>query len=401
MASLRRKLRSPYFFACYTGADGRRTQRSTKQSNRKKAQAIGDAWERAAKLGAEKRLGEAQARRVLAEIYEIVNDEPLASATTRDFLSRWVERRKTDTAQRTSQAYAQIVRDFLVSLGDRASRDVSQISKADVTKYRDMVLQRTSAATANKSLKYLRIALGAAYKDGLAQDNPAAKLDTLKRRPGDSVMRRPFTLPELKSVLSHAAVEWKGIILFGLYTGQRLKDIARLTWQNLDTENSELRFVTGKTGRRMHLPLAKPLVTHIETMASNDDPNAPLFPAAHLIATAPKDDSRLSQQFYGILLAAGLVKDERTKQTTGVGRNTRRTINEISFHSLRHTANSLLKNAGVPDAVVMDLIGPDSEVSSQRNAPTSPQANRKALAGLPDVTKKAPCANFGPRVTLS
>src|ERR1035437_9635685 len=119
MASLRRKLRSPYFFACYTGADGRRTQRSTKQSNRKKAQAIGDAWERAAKLGAEKRLGEAQARRVLAEIYEIVNDEPLASATTRDFLSRWVERRKTDTAQRTSQAYAQIVRDFLVSLGDR------------------------------------------------------------------------------------------------------------------------------------------------------------------------------------------------------------------------------------------------------------------------------------------
>jgi integrase len=338
---------------------------------------------------------------VLAEIYEIVNDEPLASATTRDFLSRWVERRKTDTAQRTSQAYAQIVRDFLVSLGDRASRDVSQISKADVTKYRDMVLQRTSAATANKSLKYLRIALGAAYKDGLAQDNPAAKLDTLKRRPGDSVMRRPFTLPELKSVLSHAAVEWKGIILFGLYTGQRLKDIARLTWQNLDTENSELRFVTGKTGRRMHLPLAKPLVTHIETMASNDDPTAPLFPAAHLIATAPKDDSRLSQQFYGILLAAGLVKDERTKQTTGVGRNTRRTINEISFHSLRHTANSLLKNAGVPDAVVMDLIGHDSEVSSQRYTHISQQAKRKALARLPDVTKKAPCANFGPRVTLS
>lgn len=388
MASLRRKLRSPYFFACYTGADGRRTQRSTKQSNRKKAQAIGDAWEKAAKLGSEKRLGEAQARRVLADIYEVVNDEPLASATTRDFLKSWVDKRKTDTAQRTSQAYAQIARDFLASLGDRASRDVSQISKADVAKYRDTVLQRTSVATANKSLKYLRIALGAAYKDGLAQDNPAAKLDILKRRPDDSVMRRPFTLPELKTVLSHATAEWKGIILFGLYTGQRLKDIARLTWQNIDPERNELRFVTGKTGRRMHLPLAKPLLSHIGTMASSDEPGTPLFPAAHLIATAPKDDSRLSQQFYGILLSAGLVTEERTKVTTGVGRNSRRTINEISFHSLRHTANSLLKNAGVSDAVVMDLIGHDSAGSSKRYTHISQQAKRKALAKLPNLISK-------------
>jgi uncharacterized protein YaiL (DUF2058 family) len=69
MASLRRKPRSPFWFACFTDADGRRTQRSTKQSDRKKAQGIANQFERAAKLASEKRLGESQARRVLSDIY--------------------------------------------------------------------------------------------------------------------------------------------------------------------------------------------------------------------------------------------------------------------------------------------------------------------------------------------
>ena len=132
------------------------------------------------------------------------------------------ENRKVDTAVRTQAAYAQIVRDFIKSLGERSKVDISQFTKADVAKFRDEVLKRTSVADANKSLKYLRVALGAAYKDDVAQENPAAKLDTLRRREADRTERRLFTLTELKNILAHASGEWKGIILFGLYTGQRL-----------------------------------------------------------------------------------------------------------------------------------------------------------------------------------
>lgn len=387
MASIRRKIRSPYFFACYTAPDGRRVQRSTKQCERKKAQAIADQLEKASKLGAEKRLGEAQARRILSEIYQVVNGETLTSSTARHFLEGWVLRRKLDTAPSTQAAYAQVVRDFLVTLGPKSERDISQLARSDIAKYRDEVLKRTSVANANKSLKFLRVSLGAACKDGLAQENPAAKLDSLKRRKGDETRRRPFTLPELDLVLGKANAEWKGIILFGLYTGARLKDIARLTWQNVDTENDELHFVTTKTGRKMHLPLAKPLIAHLEILETSDDPSAPLFPNAYAIATKPKEDSRLSQQFYGILFSAGLAKIEQSREETGEGHNKRRTVNELSFHSLRHTANSLLKNAGVPDAVVMDIIGHDSEGSSQRYTHIDQPAKRRALAKLPDVTQ--------------
>ncbi len=384
MAYLRKFPRSPYWFAGYTAPDGRRVQRSTKQSLRKKAQLVANEWEKAARLASEKRLGEAQARRVLADIYQIVSNEPLRSAVARDFLTQWPETRKVDTAPRTYHAYAQIARDFVKSLGERANLDISQLTKADVSKFRDEVLRRTSVGNANKSLKYLRVALGAAYKDGVAQENPAAKLDTLRRREIDRAERRPFTLTELKNMLAHASGEWKGIILFGLYTGQRLKDIARLTWHNIDIENQELRFVTAKTGRRMLIPLASPLFAHLQTMPAGDDPSSPLFPEAYAIASKEGSDSRLSQQFQAILVAAGMAK-ERSKYETGKGRALRRTISEISFHSLRHTATSLLKNAGVPEAVAMDIIGHESEAISRHYTHIETRAKRAALKKLPKI----------------
>ena len=388
MAFLRHFPRSPYWFAGFNQADGRRVQRSTKLSNRKKAQALADKWELAAKRAAEGRLSEAQARRVLSDIYELVHDQPLPSTTIRHFLNGWVERRKSDTSVRTHQAYAQITRDFIASLGSRADMDISQVAKADVAKFRDGVLARTSVPTANKALKYLRVALGAAWKDGLTLDNPAAKLDVIKRRDAERIERRPFTIKEMKTLLAHARDEWKGLILFGLYTGQRLKDIARLTWHNVDLVEKELRFVTAKTGRLMVIPLASPLFRHLQSLPAGDDPGAPLFPSAYAIASKEGSDSRLSQQFHEILVAAGMAK-ERTKDATGQGRTLRRTVSEISFHSLRHTATSLLKNAGVPEAVAMDIIGHDSEAISRHYTHIETKAKRSALQKLPDIERAA------------
>lgn len=382
MASLRKKPRSPYWFACYTTPDGRRTQRSTKQTNRKTAQAVADKYEAAAKLGSQKRLGEVQARRVLADIYEAVAGERLLSATTRDYLTRWAESRKADTTGRTQAAYAQVVRDFIASLGTRADMDISQVSKADVATYRNTVLARTSAASANKVVKFLRVAFGAAHKDGFMQENPATMVDTLKRPTADRQQRRAFTLPELRRILEAASDEWRGIILFGIYTGQRLGDIARLTWANVDTGRKELRFVTTKTGRRMQIPIASTLIAHIATMDAGDAPDAPLFPKAAAELAKFGKAAPLSKQFHALLVSVGLVPPW---ESNGKGRHGPRTLNPVSFHSLRHTATSLLKNAGVSAVVAMDIIGHDSEAVSRHYTHVDESAKHAAIAGLPDL----------------
>ncbi|MBK8000440.1 MAG: tyrosine-type recombinase/integrase [Verrucomicrobia bacterium] len=57
----------------------------------------------------------------------------------------------------------------------------------------------------------------------------------------------------------------------------------------------------------------------------------------------------------------------------------------MSFHALRHTAVSLLKNAGVSDAVARDIAGHESVEVSARYTHIEPAVKREALAKLPTL----------------
>jgi integrase len=46
----------------------------------------------------------------------------------------------------------------------------------------------------------------------------------------------------------------------------------------------------------------------------------------------------------------------RSHKATGKGRSGKRTLNDLSFHALRHTATSLMKNAGISPAIVQNLL---------------------------------------------
>src|SRR5258708_5007393 len=90
-------------------------------------------------------------------------------------------------------------------------------------------------------------------------------------------------------------------VLFGLYTGQRLMDIARLTWSNIDLARNELRLVTAKTGTVIVLPLAGPLREFIESLPAADDLSAFLHPRA-----SRTQGPILSGQFAELLIQSGL-----------------------------------------------------------------------------------------------
>src|SRR4029077_18867457 len=93
----------------------------------------------------------------------------------------------------------------------------------------------------------------------------------------------------------------------------------------------------------------------------------------------------LSNQFTDILAAAGMVEARTHKADAGKGRATRRAVSEISFHSLRHTAVSLLKNAGVSDAVAQDLVGHESAEISRLYTHIEDRTKREAVNKLPKI----------------
>ena len=70
MASLRKRPGSNKWVCCYTLPDGTRTQKSTKQADRKAAMLLCLDWETTANRARNQDFTEAQARRVVSEICE-------------------------------------------------------------------------------------------------------------------------------------------------------------------------------------------------------------------------------------------------------------------------------------------------------------------------------------------
>ena len=389
MASLHKDPRgkSPYWYCSFTLPSGKRTLRSTGKRFKEKqaAEKICQAWQNTARKGAAGRLTESIARKVIQDIYEDANGEALPGGTVAQYFAEWNTSKEKETSVATARKYQDVVNQFLDFLGERKAYDISRIGKAEIAGFRDSIGKRLSPGTANLALKIIRSAFAQARRDGFITENPAMLVQGLKASKAEG-KRRAFSLPELKNILAGANDEWRGLILFGLYTGQRLGDIATLTWQNLDLQRKEIRLTTGKTGRRQIIPLAKPLLNFLETLPAGDDPKQPLFPQACDTVERTGLVGTLSNQFYAILEGAGMVK-ERTHEKRGAGRSVKRETGELSFHCLRHTATSLLKNAGISPAIVQEFIGHDSKTVSENYTHIETSAMRKAADSMPDLSK--------------
>jgi integrase len=285
-----------------------------------------------------------------------------------------------------------VIAGFLASLGAAADRDLIGFGARDdvlVIQFRDGLAARLAPASVNTALKIVKQMFKAASQR-FKIESPARLVAGVKSRSGGENGRRPFTLPEVGRIwrVVHGS-EWEGIILAGLYTGQRLGDIALLRWESVDLIRRELAFTTRKTHRRILLPIAGPLAEYLLGLSAPDNPKEFVFPkAAARMMRSGERASALSNQFHDVLVSAGLVRRRsHHKRSDGPGRAARRRPSEISFHSFRHTTTSLLKNAGIPQAVVMDIIGHESRAISQLYTHVDEPEKRAAMAALPSLEK--------------
>jgi integrase len=139
-------------------------------------------------------------------------------------------------------------------------------------------------------------------EQGYVIDNPNKFVKRPKNPSGASV-RRPFTIPELKSVLDVGTAEWQSLIKFGLYTGQRLADLASLTWSNIDMQRGEIRLITRKRDKTILVQIAGPVRNHILSLPRSNDPQAPIRPESYGIIAREDRSATLSNQFADMLAA--------------------------------------------------------------------------------------------------
>ncbi len=373
MPSLRKdsRGRSPFWICCYTSAAGQRLQKSTKvrikpvKSEKRKdssAKTAADkrsealevclAIERAENHAKNGTFTERQAKKIIGEILERTTGEPLHNYRVRDWFAHWLDMKEQVRSGKTMDRYRQVIRDFIASVGNRANLALAHITPKDVLTYRNSVTAAgKTARTANLSAKVVSAAFNAAVRQHIIESNPATAVESLEVRAEE---KGTFTVAQVSKLVRAAEGEWRGAILLGYYTGARLSDVANMRWSAVDWRNKVIRFTPSKTRKAVTLPLHSQLER--ELLKNAGIGNAPMFPSLTGKGTGGKHG--LSGRFNAIMEKAG-VEGKRTPASGG------RTLSSLSFHSLRHSFNSALANAGVSQEIRQKLTG---HASAEMNA---------------------------------
>lgn len=387
MASIWKHPESKYWFACFTTSTGKRTKRSTKTTDRKAAQKLADQFEEAAT----KKKTALNTRKVIQDLHASITGEDLVFPSVREHFDRWLAAKDGgEVAPATYIFYKGVVKKVLQWFGDRAKSDLASVSQDDITAFRNHESKLLSTKTVNHELKTLKMIFRDALHRKLITDDPTLAVKTLKNKL--TTKKAVFTANQIQLILDASDDEWASMVMFGLYMAQRLIDIALLRTSNIDLANNLIEMTAKKTGRMMKIPIAPALRKHIVEMGLPVQTDAPLHPRAFEVVRLQGKTGQLSNQFSAILAKAGL-REKKAHRKTGVGRGSSRDDSGLSFHSLRHTAVTLLKEAGVPQAVVMEMIGHDSEQMSQHYTHVGKEALAKAAAALPDLTVESESLN--------
>ena len=286
----------------------------------------------------------------------------------------WAKKKSAEVAPATAETYKNVAEAAARFFAEAKIDCMADIASENVEALRNQWNSAHSTGTANHKLKVLRIALQDAWRAKIVPENVAAKVPAL--RDTSRSIRRDFRPAELERLLQEADPTWKAMILLGLYTGQRMGDLATLQWRNVDLAASIISTVANKTGATIILPIVRPLAEALEALPSSDDPAAHVFPG---LATTKK--SSRSNAFAQLLFRAGLgPKPVRYNGARKGGvRPSKRQTRELGFHSLRHTATTLLKAAGVSDAVARSIVGHESAAISKNYTHMPLDTMRQAL----------------------
>lgn len=379
MATIFKRPKSPFWFACYSDRNGKTVKRTTKSTDRATATRMALDWEkleRASKAGSATMV---TFQKVVSEMAEQVTGESIPSPKVREYLRDWLDGVRLTTAPTTLERYSNTVTLFLDAIKAAADQPLRGLTPRHIEQFLN---QRLASGVAPKTVivdvKTINSALRRAENYGLIDKNPVSAV----KLPKDvSSERATFTPDDVQKLLTAAPnQDWQTLILLAYYLGARLGDCLALTWDDVDTEGCRINFQQRKTGKRVSVPIQLTLLNHLVRLA---DSHTTGYLCASLASKTPGGKHGLSESFKRIVKRAGV--DLMTVPGKG-----KRNFCRHSFHALRHSFNSILANAGVPEEVRMQLTGHSSREVHAKYTHLDFEPLRKAISNLPLVQFELP-----------
>lgn len=256
--------------------------------------------------------------------------------------------------------------------------DARAVTRPMVESYMSFFGNGRSAMTFNLCICHLRSVFRVLLGRDAEESNP---WNWMPRTISDSRPRRELSADEVRRIIATAADEggeWPRLLALGVYTGLRLGDCCRLSWESVNLAQGVIQLVPHKTrryarGRCVTIPIHEQLMTMLVATPAQSRSGFVLPGIAEEYETARW---RISKGLDRIFDGAGIVKSVMYE-----GRN-RRTPS-ATFHSLRHSFVSFAANAGVPLVVVQAIVGHTSTAMTHHYYHANESALRRAVNAIP------------------
>jgi len=372
MASLTKHPKSQFWTACFSGRDGRQMKRSTKSTDRNQAIQIAVELERVEQQARRGAITTVQLRKVLNDVSERVNGDSLIAPTVADYFADWLNGIEARNSAATLERYQNAVKWFLESLQAKAQKPVSSVTPQDVEKFLNSRLKSGIAPkTAIVDLKIIKSAFHRAESYGTILKNPVAAVRLPKE---ESSEREVFTHDEVQKLINAApTLDWQTLIFLGYFVGARLRDCIHMKWEHIHPEEGVIIYHQQKTGKKVIVPMHYHVIEHLKYISTFGTTG---FLCPKLASKGTGGKHGLSEGFKRIVVKAGI--DPMVVQGKGIRNFTKRT-----FHSLRHSFNSVLANAGVAEEVRMKLTGHSSKAMNTRYTHLQVAMLKNAVTALP------------------
>jgi integrase len=177
------------------------------------------------------------------------------------------------------------------------------------------------------------------------------------------------------------------LLALGIYSGLRLGDCATLRWGEVDLPRAMIRRIPNKTARRNPKPVIVPIHPILIGMLSETPLNKRgEYVLPEMAALYNRRTDMVTDMVQRHFKARGI-----TLHKPGTGKDGKRAVIEVGFHSLRHTFVSLCRESNAPLSVVESIVGHSSPAMTRHYTHVGELAAGRAVALLPSVmgNKKA------------
>jgi integrase len=249
---------------------------------------------------------------------------------------------------------------------------------------------RFSPSTYNKHLNLLTLVFRVVKHKAKLTGNPwesPKRGGNLQRKRLVTNSRRELTIDELRKICQTATGELQTLLALGIYSGLRLGDCATLRWGEVDLPRAMIRRIPNKTARRNPKPVIVPIHPILIGMLSETPLNKRgEYVLPEMAALYNRRTDMVTDMVQRHFKARGI-----TLHKPGTGKDGKRAVIEVGFHSLRHTFVSLCRESNAPLSVVESIVGHSSPAMTRHYTHVGELAAGRAVALLPSVmgNKKA------------